>query len=281
MAVFALPPRMIGFYKRHLDYISEHAVYPDKRRYVNKQEGFHHFIDLDHYQCESFDSIPQSWNKAKEKYSVDSLNIHGTVPWQIERMLFLLTQAFTESNPEKVLYLSSEIGHYIADAQVPLHTTSNYNGQFTGQVGIHALWESRLPELYAESYNYFLGRARYIDKPNNKAWEMVRESYSEKDSVLLLEEKLNRLFPGDKKYSIENKGAKLIHAYSIEYCREYNKMLCRMVERRMASAILNVSSFWYTAWVNSGEPDLDRMEHKTVSDSLKPEIKEENGDHAE
>ncbi len=62
--------------------------------------------------------------------------------------------------------ISAEFGHYIADACVPLHTTSNYNGQLTDQVGIHAFWESRIPELFAvEEFDMIVGTASYIDDP--------------------------------------------------------------------------------------------------------------------
>ncbi len=38
----------------------------------------------------------------------------------------------------KILKYSADLSHYIGDAHVPLHTTSNHNGQLTNQVGIHA-----------------------------------------------------------------------------------------------------------------------------------------------
>ncbi|MGC6428813.1 MAG: hypothetical protein ACON4Y_05945 [Flavobacteriales bacterium] len=56
---------------------------------------------------------------------------------------------------EQILFICSDLGHYIADANVPLHTTINYDGQLTGQKGIHAFWESRLPELFSSEYNFF------------------------------------------------------------------------------------------------------------------------------
>ena len=32
-----------------------------------------------------------------------------------------------------------------------------------------------------------------------------------------------------------------------------------MQERRMRDAILAVGSLWYTAWVDAGQPDLDKI----------------------
>lgn len=137
MAVFALPPPMFGFYKHHIDFITEHAVDPDKRRYAVEGEAARHFIDLDRYGENPFDSIPKKWKDAVAKFGEDSLMAHGIVPWQIERSYYQLTKAFREHNLEKILKYSAEIGHYIGDAHVPLHCTQNYNGQLTDQHGIH------------------------------------------------------------------------------------------------------------------------------------------------
>ena len=49
--------------------------------------------------------------------------------------------------------------YYVGDAHVPLHTTENYNGKMTGQKGIHGFWESRLPEINADNYNFFVLKA--------------------------------------------------------------------------------------------------------------------------
>jgi hypothetical protein len=58
-------------------------------------------------------------------------------------MLNRLTRAFKEHDRERILRYSADLGHYIGDAHVPLHCTRNYNGQLSGQHGIHGFWESR------------------------------------------------------------------------------------------------------------------------------------------
>ena len=268
MAAFTLPPEMIGFYKRHIEYITDHATDPDSRRSVIPEEAARHYIDCDHYGAKPFDNIPIYWKEAVKKYSEDSLKAYGIVPWHIDVMMHRLTDAFKEGNVDRILKVSADIGHYIGDAHVPLHTTENYNGQLTGQKGIHGFWESRIPELKAEGYDYFVGRAQYIDNPLKKAWEIVKFSFSEKDSVLLMEAELNKKFSGDKKFSFENRGGKTVKVYSAEYTNAYDQMLNRMTERKMRASILAVGSLWYTAWVNAGQPNLDRMESREVSDSL-------------
>lgn len=260
---------MIGFYKKNIDYITDHAVDPDKRRYSNKDEAPRHYIDIDRYGKHPFDSVPKTWKDAVAKYSEDTLISNGILPWHIEKMMFRLTEAFRERNANRVLFLSADLGHYVEDAHVPLHTTENYNGQLTNQVGIHGFWESRLPELYGEQYDFFAGRARYIKKPLLEAWKIIKASNAALDSVLSFERELNAKFPSDRKYSFEQRGQNTLKTYSEEYAAEYNRMLNGQVERRAKAAVLAVSSFWYTAWVNAGQPSLTDFENKEVSDSLK------------
>lgn len=276
MAVFTLPPEMIGFYKKNIEYITDHAVDPDKRRYAFAEEAPRHYIDLDHYGEHPFDSVPRFWTAAVKKYSEDTLNAYGIVPWWIDKMLTRLTEAFREKNTARILKISADIGHYIGDSHVPLHCTENYNGQMTNQVGIHGFWESRIPETFGEDYDYFTGRATFIDKPMDKIWGIIRESFNAKDSVLKFEAALNEKFSQDRKYAYEQRGATTMKVYSREYTTEYDKMLNGMVERRLRSAVIMVGSFWYTAWVNAGSPNLDNIEDYKMSDEEKKQLEEQD-----
>ena len=269
MAVFTLPEGMSGFYKKHIEYISQHAVDPDRRRNVSADEAPRHYIDIDHYGEYPFDSVPKYWKNAVKKYTEDTLKAYGIVPWYIEKMVYRLQMAFKEGNLDLILHYSADLGHYIADAHVPLHTTENYNGQMTNQKGIHGFWESRIPELKSDGYNYWTGRAKYVESPIDKAWKAVKASHAAVDSVLKFEAVLNAKYSPDKKYSFENRANVLTKVYSLEYTNDYDKMLNGMVERRMREAIISVGSLWYTAWVNAGKPDLDHFGDRNISDSLK------------
>jgi hypothetical protein len=257
-AVFLLPPEMLGFYKQQSRYLTEHAVDPDKRRYAVKDEGARHYIDMDRYGAYPFDSLPRTWNAAVVKYSEDSLQAHGIVPWWIQIMLARLTNAFIQKDCQRIRQLSAEIGHYIADAHVPLHTSSNHDGQFTGQHGIHGFWESRIPELLAaEGWDFFVGKAEYISSPLNFMWDRILESAKAADSVLLFERKLNNRFRSDRKYSFEPRAGVVVKQYSKQFTIQYDRMLNYMTERRMRASVFAVASFWYTAWVNAGQPVLN------------------------
>jgi hypothetical protein len=44
-------------------------------------------------------------------------------------------------------------------------------------------------------------------------------------------------------------------------------MLNGMVERRMRQSIFSIASFWYTAWVNAGQPDLSALVNRDFSEN--------------
>lgn len=257
---------MLVLYKPYADFLVEHAVDPDKRRYAVPAEAPRHYIDIDKYGQYPYDSLPRKWNEAIAKYSPDSLHAHGIVPWWIQTMLWRLTNAFKEKNQALILKYSAEIGHYIADSHVPLHTSSNHNGQYTGQKGIHGFWESRIPELLADKeWDFFIGKAEYIKNPLDFTWRRVLESAAASDTVLTFEKKLASSFPPDQKYAFENRNGVTIRQYSSAYTIKYNDSMKGMVERRMRQSIFAVASFWYTAWVNAGQPDLTKLSNKEFS----------------
>ncbi len=365
MAVFTLPPEMIGFYKKNIEYITEHAVDPDKRRYATKHEAVRHYIDIDHWGTFPFDNVPRNWvgvlsqytdmyavngkgdtlhlfgndliesqgknyfitndttkdllqieavNQVtyqqffqkkilpqyyddewtvdcksllqvlgtentgldcKQCFAVDRFSGYGILPYHLPKVQRRLTQAFEQKSIDAILRVSAEIGHYIGDAHVPLHTTENYNGQLTGQVGIHAFWESRLPELFADqTYDFFVGRAEYIENPNQYYWDVVLASHQLVDSVLLIEKDLSRKFPKDKQYCYEERLDFTIRTQCREYAAAYAKRLDGMVEERMRQSVLAIGSAWYTAWVDAGEPDLSALYDAKLSQKEQKTVEE-------
>jgi hypothetical protein len=276
-AVFLLSPEMMVLYKPNIDFITEHAVDPDKRRYAVAGEGARHYIDIDHYGAYPYDSLPRKWNDALAKFGKDSLLAYGIVPWHVQTMLYRLTDAFKEKDFSRIMKNSAELGHYIADAHVPLHANSNHNGQFTNQKGIHGFWESRVPELLADKeFDFFIGKAEYIKNPGEFIWARVLESAKAADSVLTFEKQLTAIFSDDKKYAFEERNGVVIHQYSSAFTIAYNKKLNGMIERRMRQSIQTIASFWYTAWVNAGQPDLRDLAKQKFSEADAKEFEQLN-----
>jgi hypothetical protein len=269
LAVFTLPAEMIGFYKKNIQYIEEAAVNPDRRRYIQPDEAPRHFIDLDAYGDSTSAKLPRFWREAVAQRGDDSLKAHGVLPWNMFRVFMQLKDAFMVKDPERILKLSTDLGHYVGDAHVPLHTTKNYDGQFTGQNGIHAFWESRLPELFSKDYLFFTGKANYIPNVQRTAWQVVYRTNQSLDSVLRLEKQLSEKW-SDKKFNFETQGKQTVKVFSSDYSKAYHELLNGMVERQMRASILMTGSLWYTAWVDAGQPDLKELiDYKPSAEEIK------------
>ena len=342
LACFTLPQDLFGFYKGNIDFISDHAVDPDKRRYASKFEAIRHYIDLDHWGKAPFHNIPRRWTdvmmhftsihsidargdtsvwlsrdqlpydlknpamafefqekeipyaayrkfvreeilstyydddrsidskamesffgnygiscKAKQFIAVDEFSEYGVVPYHLVWMQNRLKKAFEDKDITRILRTSAELGHYLGDAHVPLHTTENYNGQLTGQLGIHGFWESRIPELFAdEEYDYFVGKASYIKNNVDYYWDIVLDSHELVDSVLLIEKELSQTFAQDLQFCYEERGTQMMKTQCREYADAYSDRMNGMVEQRMRAAILAIGNAWYSAWIDAGQPDL-------------------------
>jgi hypothetical protein len=260
-AIFLLPSEMLGFYKHHHKKITDWSVNADKRRFTVVDEAARHYIDLDHYGDSAWFTMPRFWKQAVERYSEDTLKRYGIIPWHLVVVHQRLTHAMQVGDVDKILRLSADLGHYVGDAHVPLHTTKNYNGQLTGQEGIHAFWESRLPELFSTDYNFLIPKATYVENVQLKVWEAIIQSHQLLDSVLLIEKRLERDFKGQK-FSFETKGRQTVKVYERSYSEAYHRALNGMVEQRMRDAIKLTADLWYTAWINAGQPDLHTLIHQ-------------------
>jgi hypothetical protein len=345
LAVLTLPPEMMVFFKRNIDWVADHAVDPDMRRYATKQEGPRHFIDLDRYGKAPYDNLPRTWPEAMAKfaeiygvtakgdsillfgadhpvpetlhrayrdlnanyilpqlyrdaselhpdtlrrylgeaippdlqaaYFLDPLSEHGVLPWNLQRMQRQMTQAFRRRDARTILKYCAEMGHYIGDAHVPLHTTSNYNGQKSNQHGIHGFWESRIPELFADdTYDYIVGKPEQIKNIPEYYWKVVMTSNSMVDSVLHIEKLLRGTFPQDRQMCPDVRLGITVIVPCRDFAAAYQTAMRGMVERRMRAAVHAVSSAWYTAWIDAGQPDLRQMNVEPLTEAEKKEQEE-------
>ncbi|MGB0165974.1 MAG: zinc dependent phospholipase C family protein [Luteibaculum sp.] len=262
-AVFFLPEQIHPFFRKHIEFISEHAVDPDKRRHAVKEEAARHYIDLDHYGSD-LDSLkknfPRSWDAAVSQYSEDTLKAYGIAPWNAYRFYFNMVEAFKGKDLDKLLQALADFGHYVGDMHVPLHTTENYNGQLTGQDGIHGFWESRLPELYFDSYDLSVESAKYVERPLALFWDIIFESHRNMPIVLGEEKKLAQKFGGSQ-FTYEERGQSTTKTYSESYSQAYHENLNGMVEERLRASVFHLACLWYSAWVDAGQPDLEKFDN--------------------
>ncbi len=353
LAVFTLPPELGKFYKAHIDFVTEHAVDPDKRRYATKHEAVRHYIDIDHWGEQPYSHIPRNLDEAVLKYGIfvavdargdsaffsrkdtsffpdgqdhhlldennyrwhpellpvyrrhlkeqyyddraivrgpaleeffleapyrkldhllfiDKFSPYGILPYHLESYYYQLVAAFQKKDRDRILRISTEMGHYLGDACVPLHATENYNGQLTNQIGIHAFWESRIPELFAEqSFDPIIGKARYLVDPQKYFWDLVLESNRLVEDVLRIEKELSLEFPGDRQYCYVERLGRTVRTQCEEYALAYKQRMNGMVEDRWKRSILAVGSVWYSAWLDAGSPDLSEDQWTLSEEELR------------
>ena len=269
-AIFALPDGMQKFYYNHIDFITESSVVPDLRRGLlnDKAEGPRHYIDLEDFGI-PISVLPKTTAEAYAKYDSAFLNKTGYLPWYIQILMDKLTMAFKKSNKSEILFLSAELGHYIADAHMPLHTASNHDGQLTNQKGVHALWETQIPELMGIKYNFKTEAAKYIADIPVETWNIIAHTHSLVDTLLAFENQTRKSFKKENMYKRDVSG-KIILSYnqpvfSDEYARQFNNAMNRMVEDQLRLSIAAVASYWYTAWINGGSPDILSLDDEELT----------------
>ncbi|PBQ30477.1 S1/P1 Nuclease [Sphingobacteriaceae bacterium] len=278
-AVLALPNPLQEFFYNHIDFITQESTVPDLRKYTlnDRLERPRHYINVEKFG--GLDSLPDS-KALNKKYDEKFLQANGTLPWYLETMMEKLTKAFKEKRKTEILFLAADLGHYLGDAHMPLHTSANHDGDLTNQKGIHAFWEAQLPDLFGESYNLKTRPANYIADINLEIKTIIRNSYMLADTLLLKEKRLSETYPADKLFVkdadgkiVRNKFNQLVHTAA--YAKAYHEALNGMVENQMRLAIAAASDFWLTAWVNAGKPDLSSLDPKEVTEVNKARLKHE------
>lgn len=255
-AIRSLPREMRVFFDAYADTIIERSIEPDQRRFRDPKEGFYHYVDLDRYGAYPFENLPRSYEEAVAKFGKERVDSNGTAPWRIVEFLQKLTDAMKNGDGKGILFYASNLGHYVADIHVPLHSTENYDGQLSGQKGIHSRWESRIPEMFGKKFNLSVGSVEYIADPLGYSFDVLLESYRRVDSVLALDLKVRQELPRDQLTKTVQRRGRTEQDMSDLYYERYYEALNGMVERRMNDSIKSVASLWYTAWVNAGRPDL-------------------------
>lgn len=275
LAVYALPASMRGFYYRHLGEIVKLSTAPDERRDQDPTEAGKHFIDMDHYGEDPFGLMPKAWEKATAKYTADTLRKYGTVPWVVTEVKEKLTEAFKQRDTVAIIRLSADLGHYVADAYVPLHTTENYDGQLTNQQGIHSLWESKLPERHIADYKLDCEPAKYVKDSQAAIWQVVQESYGFLGDTFDQEEAVTRKYTPETKYVFSHKYGKTRRTYSDAFADSYHEKVGGEVAFRLKLAPTMVASLWLTAWKDAGSPDLDGLLARKTTKEEKAKLDEE------
>lgn len=270
LAVYRLPKKMAPFFYENMNYLVTNAPRPDNRRNQDSTEATRHFIDLEMFGPDAANQMPADWNAAMQRYSKDSLVKYGYVPYHVVFMKNKLTDAFRSGNADSILFYAADLGHYIGDAHVPLHTTANYDGQLTNQRGLHSLWESTVPELDMKQWNlYSKHKADYLPDPGAAIWTAVRHAATLVPGLLEKERTVSLDFTDSRKYVVKTSRGREIKSYSTEFATAYARVIAPEVNEQLLRSAELIADFWYTSWVDAGRPDLNPLLHAKRSTIVK------------
>jgi len=248
-AIALLPPEIKPFFERHRDELVLRVNDPDLWRVVGfEEEPPNHQIDfgVDDYGPYPFTALPREYDAAVEKFGAATVRRHGTLPWRtmeefgnLRRMFqgFARNQAFIENN---TVVFASALAHYIQDAHQPLHVHYNYDGQLSGQNGIHGRFESELFERFEARMTINPAPIRIVGNTRDYIFEVALASYQLVPQILAAD-----------RDAIGTKAA-----YDDEYFEKFFTNIRPVLERQLAGAITATASAITSAWTQAGKPAL-------------------------
>lgn len=251
-AIDTLPSSLRPLFARNAEYVSEHSVDPDLWRAAGVAgEDPNHYVDMDAFGPP--EAIPRTEEEHIRRNGPDAPK-KGRAPWRIAEVYAELVQAFRDRDALRILHRAAALGHYVGDVHVPLHSVLNYDGQLSGQRGIHARWESDLFERYEAQLGPRVSPAPAAARhdPIDVGFEALFESLRDSESVL----ESDRLFVGPNDFADTPEDDRYSDAY---YTRMFAREEARLLDRLQKSAE-RAGALWLGAWEDAGRPDVPVIE---------------------
>jgi hypothetical protein len=246
-AIDILPEPLRPFFEANRAFIVERAIDPDLWRNAGfTEEPPNHFLDLDAYGPYPFKDLPRNYDDALRKHGIDKLKQNGLLPWRTYEMAGRLARGFEalrrngQYAHSDIRFFSAIIGHYVADAHVPFHAVLNYNGQLTGQTGIHNRWEDDLFNRYRAQLAIKPGPLVSIANERDFVFDVLLESSQLADDVL----------------AADRKAIGSREVYDDAYFETLFAETRPTLEKRLNDAITAVASMITSAWEHAGTPTL-------------------------
>ncbi|MGK9477667.1 hypothetical protein [Melioribacter sp. OK-6-Me] len=236
----------IGLSQDAINYIIEHSVDPDYRKKDDPDEPQRHFIDIDFYSEFLNGSMINSKETLKAIYGDSTVKKMGLLPWATSETFDKLVNAFKEKDRAKILLYSSDLAHYVGDGHQPLHATINYNGQLTGQKGIHFRYEIEMFNRYLNEIEANLKNGQVVELKApllDVIFDYIYESNFEVDIILNADKKATQYSNND-----ENK------YYELLWFRTRHLTIDKINQ-----ASIMLASMIYTAWLKAEKPVLSSL----------------------
>lgn len=246
-AIELLPPAIRPFFEANRTFLVEHTIDPDLWRTAGfAEEPPRHFIDIDAYGRYPFSELPRAYDAALKKYGAATLSKNGLLPWRTAEVVGWLRRAFEQlpkgspEAPTEVKFFSAVLTHYLADGHVPFHAVTNYDGQLTGQHGIHLRWEGELFTRYQQRLSVKPAPVHPI--PN------IRDFMFE--TILTGSQLTQSVFDADRAAIGTRDG------YDDRYFDAFFAATRPVLERRLSESITAVASAITSAWEQAGRPGV-------------------------
>ena len=248
-AIDLLPAPLKALFEKRRAFVVERAIDPDLWRNAGwDAEPPHHFLDLDHerFGPYPFDGLPRDYTAAVQKFGREFVHEQGLLPWRVQEFYGRLQREFESlkrpSPPgyatDNIVYYSAIVAHYVSDGHVPLHAVVNYDGQLTGQQGLHSRWESELFERYRAQLRLAPPAIKPVTNPRDFMFETLLAS--------------NRLAP--RVLDADRAAVAGRDFYDDAYFEALRAGAWGTLEQRVNDSITAVVSVIVGAWEQAGRP---------------------------
>ena len=240
-AVDTLPPDIRGFFEANRDFVSHHVSDPfDVLARSPLTERRNHFLYLDHYGKFPFESLPRDYKTALNKFTKSKLESSGVLPWQIGVYSQKLTTAMREHDWEETRLAAAYLAAYVAQAHDPFHTTENFDGHLSGQAGVDARFGENLIDRYSLFFPMRTSDAVYFGDATEHAFDDAMFAHASIENILLA----------------DRRAREGLSDYTDEYYDRFYNLAGAILIRQLTDAATDVGSYWLSAWINAGRPQL-------------------------
>jgi hypothetical protein len=239
-AVDTLPDEMLSFFESNRSFLMQHVMDSAQTDAKNPVGPRNNFIELDHYGPFPFTALPRVYTEAVAKYGRRGVEAHGQLPWQIGLYSQKLTDAFRAHNWDEAKVSAAALAHYVAEAHDPFKSTMNSDGKLSLQPGINERFGVGLVDRYQRFFFLKPNDASFIHDPTDHAFEMSLSAHSWIENILLADIR-------------SHQG---LSAYNDEYYDRFYAQAGAVLIRQLTDASTDVGSYWMTAWINAGRPQL-------------------------
>jgi hypothetical protein len=248
-AIALLPVELRPLFEKHRAAAVERALDPDTWRTAGfEEEPKNHFVDLDWegFGKYPFTGLPRDYAAAVAKFGRERIDEMGTLPWRTEEFHGNLRRAFEAYGRRgafgqfDIIFFSASLAHYVSDAHVPFHAVINYDGQLSGQHGIHARFESALFERYRDALSVAPKPIAPVTRPRDFIFDRLVEG--------------TQLVPPILASDLAAIGTRDV--YDEAYYKAFFAANKPVLERRLSEAIAAVAAMIAGAWEAAGRPPM-------------------------